>query len=127
MSDAPERIWLLAAEGADCGEFLSCWGIRLFDNDTEYVRADIHDAALARVEALENLLSEIAKMHKMDPVVKGRLWTRDLGELLDRLCVEFPDATLAEIDNRKHRPPMTPNAVYDAWADAAWQDARNKP
>jgi len=62
--DAPERIWL----GRDDRYVGEPWLtlVSEFDDEDgavsqEYVRADIHDAALARVKALEAALARFAK------------------------------------------------------------------
>ena len=53
MSDAPERVWVLVDEDQD-GQFLELIGAEGGDaDDTEYVRADLHAAAVARAEAAE--------------------------------------------------------------------------
>jgi len=58
MSDAPERIWFDSGQDR-VGEFVPCWAFWQTDDDVEYVRADIHDAALARVSALEAAMLKI--------------------------------------------------------------------
>lgn len=60
MSDAPERIWLDGDATIDEGVFPRCFATPkpASDPPMEFVRADLHAAAVARAEAAEEACAE---------------------------------------------------------------------
>ena len=117
MSDAPERVWVLVDEDQD-GQFLELIGAEGGDaDDTEYVRADLHAAAVARAEAAEaerdRLRTALADLEKAATEVArygaqtGPQWSRlTIASLTARadLRRSFPA-------RRRNRAPARPGAA----------------
>ena len=64
MTDAPEQIWAQDAEPSGF-DYIECWGwndmaFSDYPHIREYVRADIHAAALAEIERLRAALTRCA-------------------------------------------------------------------
>ena len=70
MSIAPERVWLEDEFGDDDPDQwgYGTWDIRNMDGYVhEYIRADIHAAALARETGLREALQTLAHIHDRNP------------------------------------------------------------
>lgn len=61
MSEAPERIW---AESPDLFDGMGFWPFTEHHTRTEYIRADLHDAAIAkaRAEGMREAEALVAKL-----------------------------------------------------------------
>lgn len=86
MADAPERIWAIPSLGGEWGDGLGMWWPE--DTNTEpqaeFVRADLHAAALGRIAELEAALSPFAKA--------GDLFSGEPGSVEFDQCIYAPAA-----------------------------------